>query len=69
MLPGYDLDGECWLDLSGDGALYMVADPFGDRAYWREIGFPMSEDAEPKTPPPGVRALFEMLRRSRGVPE
>jgi hypothetical protein len=69
MRPGYYRDNDTWLHLSSTGKLYYLTGPDTSEPAWRDIGPPMSDDAELKTPPGDELALFQRTRMAYGIPE
>jgi hypothetical protein len=69
MQHGYYRDNDSWLYLTSARDLYVVHEPDATEPVWRNIGLPMSEDAEPRTPDAEDLALFERTRVAYGIPE
>jgi hypothetical protein len=68
MRPGYYRDYDSWLFLTSAGALYLVDDPDTTEPVWRNIGPPLPDDAEPRTPDAEDLALFEQTRAAYDIP-
>jgi hypothetical protein len=67
--PGYYRDCDCWLYATTDGDIYLVEAPGESEPAWREVGPPMSDDAEGRTPDADELAAFEQTRFALGIAE
>jgi hypothetical protein len=55
--------------LTSTGGFYLVDDPDTTEPVWRNVGPPLPDDAEPRTPDAEDLALFERTRVAYGIPE